>query len=486
MMSLTVRFSNTLKTPITVQDGSINIDTSLGLIGRNASNYGETLATNFLHLLENFSKDTQPDNPIEGQLWYDVSDPSAKILKVYDGANFVPANGVHQSSTAPTSKKIGDIWVDTLSSQLNIWTGNQWLLIGPTSSGGGRNGSFASSIIGSDGNTYNIVATYVNDEVITITAQDQFIPNPVITGFTELVPGLNVSTQQFNGITARLGGLADTALSLKVTGSVDPVSADYFLRSDTAGKIDGILTINANQIRVGAITQTVLIEKQGTKAVFSNRSNAGDIQLSVLKNNVLNPIVTVNGNYQRVGINNISPTVDLDVTGTGKFSGKLSINSSAADALTVAGGTVISGNATVAGHLRVTQNSSFTATVYVGDLTATSPSVAIEPNQASLFDLGSSSMPFRKVYADEFLSTSVAFSMIPTGGVILFGGATLPSGFLECDGSSKSATDYPRLYAVISTSYGSASAGNFNVPSLAGLVATNPNVNVTLRYIIKY
>ena len=58
----------------TIADGTINTtSTSLGLPGRNYAGYGQTLDTNFVHILENFADTTPPANPLQGQLWYNTS-----------------------------------------------------------------------------------------------------------------------------------------------------------------------------------------------------------------------------------------------------------------------------------------------------------------------------------------------------------------------------------------------------------------------------
>ena len=56
-----------------IKDGQIDTSTSLQLLGKNFANYGDEIATNFLHLLENFSNDTAPTNPVTGQIWYDTT-----------------------------------------------------------------------------------------------------------------------------------------------------------------------------------------------------------------------------------------------------------------------------------------------------------------------------------------------------------------------------------------------------------------------------
>ena len=54
---------------------------------------------------------------------------------------------------------------------------------------------------------------------------------------------------------------------------------------------------------------------------------------------------------------------------------------------------------------------------------------------------------------------------VNTGIVVPWGSASVPSGFLLCDGTSYSTTTYAALFAVIAYTYGGSGA-NFNVPDL--------------------
>lgn len=64
----------------TIADGTINTtSTSLGLPGRNYAGYGQSLDTNFVHILENFADSTPPSNPLAGQLWYNTNDSTLYI-----------------------------------------------------------------------------------------------------------------------------------------------------------------------------------------------------------------------------------------------------------------------------------------------------------------------------------------------------------------------------------------------------------------------
>lgn len=52
----------------------------------------------------------------------------------------------------------------------------------------------------------------------------------------------------------------------------------------------------------------------------------------------------------------------------------------------------------------------------------------------------------------------------------MFAGSAAPSGWLLCDATSYLQSDYPALFAVISTTYGSADGTHFNVPDMRGRV----------------
>jgi microcystin-dependent protein len=64
--------------------------------------------------------------------------------------------------------------------------------------------------------------------------------------------------------------------------------------------------------------------------------------------------------------------------------------------------------------------------------------------------------------------TAAAAGQAPIGSITMFGGATPPTGWLICDGSSLStAVPYAALFAVLQYTYGGSGA-NFNLPNLLG------------------
>ncbi len=84
-MPYTVDYSTSSKTAIVVNDGTVDTSTSINLIGKNYTNFGELLNENMLRILENFANTNAPSNPTEGQLWYDTTN---SVLKLYDNGQW--------------------------------------------------------------------------------------------------------------------------------------------------------------------------------------------------------------------------------------------------------------------------------------------------------------------------------------------------------------------------------------------------------------
>ena len=67
------------------------------------------------------------------------------------------------------------------------------------------------------------------------------------------------------------------------------------------------------------------------------------------------------------------------------------------------------------------------------------------------------------------LTAGGLYDLVPAGVIMPFGGETVPTGWLECDGSSlERAGTYNRLYLAIGTKHGAADGTHFNLPDLRG------------------
>jgi len=85
------------------------------------------------------------------------------------------------------------------------------------------------------------------------------------------------------------------------------------------------------------------------------------------------------------------------------------------------------------------------------------------------------SLPGSDGSAGEFLKTdgsgNLSFSVVqgvPSGAVFCIAVASVPSGYLECNGQSVSRTTFAALFAVIGTQYGASNSSTFKVPDLRG------------------
>lgn len=66
--------------------------------------------------------------------------------------------------------------------------------------------------------------------------------------------------------------------------------------------------------------------------------------------------------------------------------------------------------------------------------------------------------------------TTAGATAAPTGTVLDFAGSSVPTGFLECDGSAVSRTTYSALFGVVGTLWGVGDGTTtFNLPNLQGL-----------------
>lgn len=361
-MPYSVKFTDPLKPAVEVFDNTTNsTDTSLKFSGRNTTNYGTAVAENFLHLLENFAGANSPPSPIEGQLWYNNVD---EILYVNDGSGdngWQTASGVRTGTAVPTAGKLGDIWVNTNDQQIFIYTGTTWILVGPLYSSGSKSGPIVETLIDVDNITHSVVTMYAEGVPVSIISNATFIPKPTITGFPSGVSvGITVSSQIAIGNNAillpKFNGTATSADALVVSGA--PIKSTNFLRADTKSTTNFQLSILSNDgLKIGS-DGTLALSVTGTNAIIYNNATAGSVDIQTNNANG-RPVSVLKVIDQRVGINNPAPNFDLDVTGTQRITGVLSVTdlteatASNAAAVRISGGIAVAKNTLLGSNLQV-------------------------------------------------------------------------------------------------------------------------------------
>lgn len=176
-----------------IDDAEVDINsTSITLIGKNYSGYGLVLDQNFVKLLENFSSNSAPSNPLQGQTWFDNSAGNRKLNVCYDGVNFKPLANLSVNETSPTGSTAGDLWWDPITGQLKAYDGRRFVTVGPAvASTTDANWTFDKEAGDGDAtNTeYTIIrAEFANDPILTVAELGGTLPDP-----SELIPRVGSS-----------------------------------------------------------------------------------------------------------------------------------------------------------------------------------------------------------------------------------------------------------------------------------------------------
>lgn len=316
-------------------DGTIDTNsTSLTLVGRNYTGYGEAFNENFIKLLENFSNANSPNNPIKGQLWWDTTEAR---LKVYEGSVFKAVGGPFVQKNQPTMVA-GDLWIDNVNNQLYFYDGTDLVLAGPIyKASQGETGFRIESILDTQDRSRTLASLYLGNGINGTTSRAAVISNVEFTpavGYT--IAGITGNIKKGINIIDKdnflFEGTADAAKALiKADGT--KVGADNFVSATTDNTVTGSLTVsNSAGVTIGPDANQVL-SIIGNSFVSANQkldenytirvksTAAGSQQVDAFFIDALN---------QRIGIFDNTPEYTLDVTGDIRVTGNLIVEGSSA------------------------------------------------------------------------------------------------------------------------------------------------------------
>jgi len=287
---------------------------SLTLIGKDYSGYGQFLNDNFIHLLENFASTSSPPNPLKGQLWWDITN---NILKVYSGSSWKISTGAtsspYSSPPGDLSTLGGDLWFDTTNSQLKVYTGSSWQLIGPTQTPAtGDTGAFPANMTDSlSGQPYTVIQFKIFGTIYGIFSKSGF--NSSLSGFAQIKPGFNFST-------------TNTQVMGLNTQDVNPTPGNLVLR-DSTGSINVINlsapgtttagTINAGTVNAafnGDITGNVTGTTVTATTVNTNSLQAANV---LATSGITGVLLTAN----QPNVTGLGNVINLQTNGTTSLTG---------------------------------------------------------------------------------------------------------------------------------------------------------------------
>lgn len=423
-MSYQINFSNTTKTPITIQDNTLNQETSVALIGKNYAGYGPALSSNFIHLLENFANITPPTTPIQGQLWYDTTSSLSTHpeLKVWDGSTWTTTSNIIQGAAAPSSQLFGDLWVDTSTQQLKVYFGS-WIVIGPQYSTGLKTGAINEVFINSNTNTeVSVISLYAEDYRVAIISKELFTPKVAIVGFSTIYQGVTLNKVGSTiGSTAspKFWGTASEADSLIVNGSVVP--SLNFLRSDMSSTTNNPFNIQSDGgLSIGS-DLGFKIYPSGNSIVVSSTVLDKSIDFKVNNAGTNQNLARLNANGRvSIGVNHINPQAVLDISIANSLD-TVSVNTDGIVQIlntTDSSGLTESDTASLwtDGGLSVKLSSNFGGTInafgsiILGNIDSFGEPISgpvIVPGADSVYDIGDSNNHFRNIYADSLIGNVI-------------------------------------------------------------------------------
>lgn len=256
---------------LTLEDGTLDTSTSIGLVGRNYVGYGEIQNENFLFLLENFANQSPPARPIAGQTWFDKVNSK---LNVYTGTVWSPVGAATVDVEQPESV-IGSFWLNPDTNQLFVFTDTGWTLIGPEAAAGFDTTKAQARVVKDvDGVSHAVIVFLVNGVAIAVCSSDAFTlsESTPIPGFLNLIVGITLSS--ISQISGNLAGNATTAT-----------------RFETARTINGIVFDGQQDITITSKTSNALI--RGSYLTGNNFDGSAQVTWSVdgTPNNIIGKVV---------------------------------------------------------------------------------------------------------------------------------------------------------------------------------------------------
>ena len=328
-MTYTINKSDGTKL-VDVLDGTVDQTTDLKLIGKNSTSFGESLNEDLVYLLENFSNSSPPSRPLTGQIWYNTT---TSRIEVYTGntIGWRPAGSPIVSPGEPSNLVSGDFWINSTDKQLYFYDGYTLTLAGqPWTKGQGVTGFIAKTVYDTNNNYRSVLQLYVKDTLLGIFSAESFTLSDTsqIAGFLDIQTGYTKSS------------IFESLYNIKSTDSalLNGLSSNSFLRSDdtpdpitkvpnTRSIMSVPLSITSSSgLSVGPASNAIL-KTDGLTLQIENSVHNGNISLRTTKLDGVSKDdnVYINSSTGFVGILTNQPQRQLDVNGSVRIQGTLEI-----------------------------------------------------------------------------------------------------------------------------------------------------------------
>lgn len=279
-----------------VQDASLDQTTDLIFVGRNYSGYGEIQNENFLKLLENFSNSTPPATPLVGQVWYNNTTNTLNVCYAEASgtiaAKFKTLAISNIGSAAPTDAVVGDLWYDSSTSQLKVWSGSEYIVVGPMTGASIKaqwRGDFEYDVLAPDLPVYNIKAVLgTNDEVVAIVSAETYDMSEDYTVSPAYPSRSSSFTKIKKGITLQGADPATGSSRSEITG----LSTSSYFWGTAAESLTSLYSEAAGS-STGISAQTTTTNAQFNVTFIDSATNSAYIDAGITYNPATNILSTV-------------------------------------------------------------------------------------------------------------------------------------------------------------------------------------------------
>lgn len=226
---------------VSLPDSQLNTTyTSLALPGRNTTNYGLSLNQNLVNLLQNFASINSPANPQQGQLWY-----------------------------------------ETTTQELKIWTGSVWSAITPSADSNAGSHSVPVTVGLTE---YYITVILSNAQVVAVFSERTFVPAELPSVITLGSITYDLASRFPNGLVQGLTMAQESGNIFLITGRASSADVLTTARSiSLTGDASGTSLFDGSQnINIAVTFGNINIAGTYSKVTVDNggRVIAGNVSLS--------------------------------------------------------------------------------------------------------------------------------------------------------------------------------------------------------------
>jgi hypothetical protein len=313
-MAYIVDFTDGTKSAINVANSAVNTTTNIGLVGQGYKNYGEIVAEDLLHMLENFASGSAPSKPVEGQIWYDSINNQLKYFDdtIANSGNWKPIASMSVQSAAPATvgETDGHFWLDSDNGTLYLYYNGSWVAVSDVS---GDTRLVARTRYDTNDIARRTVEVIVNGQIVSVTTSDLATWAPQTSGVNieYLEDGVTLMNTQFptivRGITLNIGEayvFSGTATQAQYADLAERYESDAVYGYGIVVKIGGTKEITQTDMEYCPDVFGIISDKPA----FAMNSGAGP--------NATHPYVALSGRVPVMVIGKVNKGERLVSSGT--------------------------------------------------------------------------------------------------------------------------------------------------------------------------